>query len=63
MSDRPKTPPPGEGSQAPLKEGEDFVYDEQGLMVLTRSFLLKRGYCCKSGCRNCPYGFGGTDRG
>jgi hypothetical protein len=18
---------------------------------------LKRGYCCKSGCRHCPYGF------
>ncbi|HYG02299.1 MAG TPA: DUF5522 domain-containing protein [Chryseosolibacter sp.] len=19
--------------------------------------MLKRGYCCKSGCRHCPYGF------
>ncbi|MFT4015995.1 MAG: DUF5522 domain-containing protein [Agriterribacter sp.] len=24
-------------------------------MVLTESFLLKRGYCCGNGCRHCPY--------
>ena len=22
---------------------------------LDREFLLKRGYCCHSGCQNCPY--------
>jgi hypothetical protein len=22
---------------------------------LSREFLLKRGYCCNSGCTNCPY--------
>jgi hypothetical protein len=22
---------------------------------LTREFLLARGHCCHSGCRNCPY--------
>jgi uncharacterized protein DUF5522 len=27
------------------------------LMVFTSEFLLRRGYCCESGCRNCPYGF------
>ncbi|MBD1398931.1 hypothetical protein H9Q13_17305 [Pontibacter sp. JH31] len=37
-------------------EGEDF-YVERGLMVLTAKYLLKRGYCCKNACRNCPYGF------
>ncbi|MBK7992325.1 MAG: hypothetical protein IPK14_02600 [Blastocatellia bacterium] len=26
-------------------------------MVLTDKYLLKRGYCCESGCRHCPYGF------
>ena len=47
-----------------LKEGEDYVVDPAtGLMVLTASYLLKRGYCCESGCRNCPYGFrGGVGR-
>jgi hypothetical protein len=40
----------------PLIEGRDF-YFENGLMVLTEHYLRARGYCCKSGCRHCPYGF------
>lgn len=28
---------------------------EDGKFVLTRDFLLRRGRCCGSGCRNCPY--------
>jgi len=40
----------------PLVEGRDF-YFEDGLMVLTRRYLAGRGYCCESGCRNCPYNF------
>jgi hypothetical protein len=42
--------------QLPPKEAPDF-YMENGLMVFTEAFHLKRGYCCQSGCRNCPYGF------
>lgn len=37
-------------------EGIDFYYEE-GFMVLTKEFLLKRGKCCTGGCKNCPYGF------
>lgn len=40
--------------QQSLVEGEDF-YLEGTAMVFTAQFLLKRGYCCESGCRNCPY--------
>ena len=40
-----------------LKEGEDFYFNDQGLMVLTKNYLLKRGYCCKNSCLNCPYGY------
>ena len=43
-----------------LKEGEDY-YFEDGLMVLTARYLLRRGYCCEQGCRNCPYGFVKSD--
>lgn len=43
-----------------LKEGIDFNYDHLGRMVLTKEYHLKRGYCCQSGCLNCPYGF--TDK-
>lgn len=34
--------------------GEDF-YMENGLLVFTAAYHLKRGYCCDSGCRHCPY--------
>ena len=29
---------------------------EGNTLVATREFLLRRGYCCQCGCRNCPYG-------
>jgi hypothetical protein len=32
-----------------------LFYYENGLMVFTEAFHLKRGYCCNSGCRHCPY--------
>jgi hypothetical protein len=38
-----------------LVEGEDF-YREGPYIVFTEKFLKKRGYCCESGCRHCPYG-------
>ena len=42
-----------ENAPAPL-EPEDFYY-ENGLMVFTAAYHLKRGYCCNSGCRHCPF--------
>jgi len=41
----------------PLVEQEDYYYNEQGNWVFTGKYLLKRGYCCKNGCKHCPYGF------
>lgn len=38
----------------PLTEGEDY-YFEGGYFVFTEKYHLKRGYCCKNGCRHCPY--------
>ncbi|HEX3798564.1 MAG TPA: cysteine-rich CWC family protein [Verrucomicrobiae bacterium] len=32
----------------------DF-YFENGLMVFTAAYHLRRGFCCESGCRHCPY--------
>jgi hypothetical protein len=40
-----------------LNFGEDYYYNEDGFMVFTAAYLLKRGYCCQSGCKHCPYGF------
>ncbi|CAN5906961.1 hypothetical protein BH24BAC1_BH24BAC1_37480 [soil metagenome] len=36
---------------------EDYYFNEEGLMVFTAKYHLKRGYCCQNGCRHCPYGF------
>lgn len=38
-------------------EGEDFYYTPEGYKCFTEKYLLKRGYCCKNGCRHCPYGY------
>jgi hypothetical protein len=33
---------------------EDFYY-EGAYLVFTAAYHLKRGYCCNSDCRHCPY--------
>ena len=49
-----KAPQHKSGESSKFVEDVDYYY-ENGLMVLTAHFLLKRGYCCKNGCRHCPY--------
>ncbi|QNI34674.1 hypothetical protein H7849_12705 [Alloacidobacterium dinghuense] len=39
---------------APLIEGVDYYMDGPYL-VFTEVYHLKRGYCCESGCRHCPW--------
>lgn len=37
---------------------EELDYTMQnGYMIFSRWFFLKRGTCCKNGCKNCPYGY------
>jgi hypothetical protein len=45
-----------ESAGAAPVEGEDY-YFEGALVVFTEHYHLRRGYCCESGCRHCPYGF------
>lgn len=40
-----------------LVEGKDYYYNDQGYIVLTENFHLKKGYCCGNGCKHCPYEF------
>jgi len=42
-----------EGEKNELRP-EDFYY-EGPYMVFTAAYHLKRGYCCNSDCRHCPY--------
>ncbi len=37
-----------------LLEGIDYTI-ENGLWVFTKEYHLKRGHCCKSMCKNCPW--------
>jgi Family of unknown function (DUF5522) len=39
-----------------INPDEDY-YLENGLLVFTAAYHLKRGNCCRSGCRHCPYGY------
>ena len=39
-----------------ILHSEDYYIDpETGRIILTEEYLLKRGYCCNSRCRHCPY--------
>jgi hypothetical protein len=44
-----------------LQEGIDYYLNEDGLMVLTSAYHLKRGSCCGRGCRHCPYNYENVD--
>ena len=54
----PETPPntgaPASVSAEQKLAPEDFYY-EGPYLVFTAAYHLKRGYCCNSGCRHCPY--------
>jgi hypothetical protein len=36
---------------------EDYYLSDEGYIIFTEAYHLKRGYCCKSGCKHCPYGY------
>lgn len=44
-------------NNAKLRMQVDFYITEEGYRCFTESFHLKRGHCCQSGCRHCPYGY------
>jgi hypothetical protein len=45
--------PKDQSEVAPVIE-DDFYY-EGPYVVFTASYHLKRGFCCESDCRHCPY--------
>jgi hypothetical protein len=56
MNGEPRpTPKTGEAAltDEPLRP-EDF-YMEGPYLVFTEAYHLRRGYCCNSDCRHCPY--------
>lgn len=58
VNDSDEDAEPATQQDSELQEGLDY-YVEEGLFVFTATFLRKRGYCCESGCRHCPYDYVG----
>lgn len=46
----------------PLAENGEFYLLDDGRRVFTERYHLRRGYCCGSGCRHCPYDDAGHPR-
>ncbi len=42
-------------SEKEYRTETDNYYWENGFVVFKESFLIKKGSCCGSGCRHCPY--------
>jgi hypothetical protein len=53
--DEQKQEPSTSNATPQLVEDVDY-YLEGDALVFTASYHLRRGYCCESGCRHCPYG-------
>jgi len=34
---------------------EDYYFSEEGYIIFTEAYHLKRGYCCNNNCKHCPY--------
>jgi hypothetical protein len=52
----PAAPYLGQTQAQSLIEGIDYQIEAGGLLVFTAWYHLKRGHCCGSRCRHCPYG-------
>lgn len=35
----------------------EYYLSEDGYIIFTEKYHLKRGYCCKNGCKHCPFGY------
>ena len=36
-------------------EKDDYYYSNEGYIVFTEKYHLKRGHCCDSNCKHCPF--------
>lgn len=53
VREQSSAPPPCTVDAAAPREGE--FYFEGPYMVFTEAYHLRRGHCCNSDCRHCPY--------
>lgn len=55
MNGRNPMPPQDPHKDNKATPEQPDYYLENGLLVFTAAHHLKRGFCCGSGCRHCPY--------
>ncbi len=36
-------------------DSDEYYKSKDGYIVFTKKYHLKRGYCCQSNCKHCPY--------
>lgn len=46
----------------PMARAGEFYLLDDGRRVFTERYHLRRGYCCGSGCRHCPFDEEGRPR-
>ena len=38
-------------------DASEFYLSPEGYIIYTEKYHLKRGFCCKNGCKHCPFGY------
>jgi hypothetical protein len=38
-------------------DSDDYYIGKDGYIIFTEKYHSKRGYCCKSSCLHCPFGY------
>lgn len=49
-------------SDAAAADPPDHYLTPEGLLVFTQAYHLRRGDCCASGCRHCPFGYAAVEQ-
>lgn len=44
-----------EFSNIPNLDEDEYYLSEEGYIIYTEKYHLKRGYCCDNNCKHCPY--------
>ena len=55
-SSAPRRPTLAEFAARPLLPG-DVYHTPEGYVVFIDQYHRRRGYCCRSGCRHCPWNY------
>lgn len=52
----PTNEPDTTNPKADNAANEDYYLSDDGKIIFTAAYHLKRGYCCGNNCKHCPFG-------